>query len=90
MCSKQAEDFAWFKKAQDKLSDAFLKEGYDITKAQELGFLMAQAIRDVPSLLRLLDQEDSDASDEILDAVHMVLSNHSALNEAARMLLPEK
>lgn len=86
----QNEEFNWFESVQDKLADAFLKEGYDTGKAHELGFLVAQSIRDVPSLLRLLDEYPRHLPDEILDAVHMVLANRSALNDAAGILFSEK
>jgi hypothetical protein len=86
MNENQKIEFAWFKGIQDKLMDAFLKEGYDHPEAQELGFLVAQAVRDVPALLRLLEEDGSHSNDEILAAVHAVLSNRSALNEAAQKL----
>ena len=86
MNENQNMEFEWFKGVQDKLMDAFLKEGYDHSEAQELGFLMAQAVRNVPALLRLLEEAGSHSNDEILEAIHAVLSNRSALNEAARKL----
>ena len=90
MDGNESAEFAWFQSVQDKLRDAFLKEGYDHTEAQELGFLIAQAVRDVPPLLRLLGEAEKDSHDEILDAVHMILANRSALYEAARILSLEK
>jgi hypothetical protein len=86
MNENQNAEFAWFKRVQGKLRDAFLKEGYDNFEAQELGFLVAQAVRDVPALLHLLEEAGSHSNDEILDAVHAVLSNRFAMNEAARKL----
>ena len=82
----QNTEFAWFQAAQDKLADAFFKDGHSVIEAQELGFLVAQAVRDVPALLRLLEGVESHSNDEMLDAVHAVLANRFALNEAARKL----
>ncbi len=72
MVENQNTEFAWFEDVQDKLTDAFLKEGYTSSESQELGFLVAQGVRDVPALLLLLEEADSHSSDEILDAVHDV------------------
>jgi len=85
----QNTEFAWFQGVQDKLTNAFLKDGHSDSEAQELGFLVAQAVRDVPALLRLLEKVESHSSDEILDVVHAVISNRSALNDAARKLALE-
>ena len=86
MNEDQKTEFEWFKGVQDKLADAFLKDRYTSSESQELGFLMAQCVRDVPVLLRLLEESDRHSHDEIMDAVHAVLSNRSALIEVARML----
>ena len=79
-------EFDWFEGVQNKLTDAFLKDGRTPSESRELGFLMAQGVRDVPSLLRLLEEPDRHSNDEVMDAVHDVLSNRSALIEVARML----
>jgi len=89
MNENQKTEFEWFKGVQDKLADAFLKNGHTPSESQELGFLMAQGVRDVPALLRLLGESDrhsNDEIDEIMNAVHDVLSNRSSLIEVARML----
>jgi hypothetical protein len=86
MNENQEAEFEWFKGVQDRLADAFLKDGHSPAESQELGFLMAQGMRDVPALLRLLEEPDKHSNDEIMDAVHDVLSNRSALIEVARML----
>ena len=86
MSEKQKTEFEWFNGVRDKLIDAFLKDSYPASESQELGFHMAQGIRDVPALLRLLGEPDRYSNDEIMDAVHDVLSNRSALLEVARML----
>jgi hypothetical protein len=86
MDESQKAEFEWFKGVQDKLTDAFLKDGHTPSESQELGFFMAQGVRDVPVLLRLLEESDRHSTDEIMDAVHAVLSNRSALIEVARLL----
>ena len=83
-----AAEFEWFEALQAKLTTVFLADGYSRPKAEEAGFLFAQAIRDVPPLLRLLDDADRHTPDEIMDAVHDVLANRQALREAAVILLP--
>jgi hypothetical protein len=86
MNDNQKTEFEWFKRVQDKLTDAFLKDGHSPSESQELGFLMAQGVRDVPALLRLLEEPDRHSNNEIMDAVHDVLSNRTALIDVARML----
>ena len=86
MGENQKTEFEWFKGVQDKLTDAFLKDGHSPSESQELGFLMAQGVRDIPALLRLLEEPDRHSNDEIMAAVHALLSNRSALLEVARML----
>ena len=86
MSENQNTEFEWFDRVQSKLADAFLKDGYSPSESSELGFLMAQGVRDVPALLHLLEETDKHTNDEILDAVHMVLSNRSSLIEVARIL----
>jgi hypothetical protein len=86
MNENQKTEFEWFDSVQSKLADAFLKEGFTPSESQELGFLMAQGIRDVPALLSLLEEPERHSNNEILDAVHLVLSNRASLIEVARML----
>jgi len=76
----------WFKETQTKLAQVFSKEGYNEHQSEELGFFIAQAIRDVPRLLRLLEEVDQHSTDELMDAIHMILSNRLALEEATRLL----
>ena len=86
MNENQKTEFERLDRVQSKLADVFLKDGYTPSESQELGFLMAQGMRDVPALLCLLEEPDRHSNDEILDAVHMVLSNRSSLIEVARIL----
>jgi hypothetical protein len=86
MDENQETEFEWFKGVQDKLTDTFLRDGHSPSESQELGFLMAQAVRDVPALLRVLEEPDRHSNDEIMDAIYDVLSNRYSLIEVARML----
>ncbi len=86
MNEKQETEFEWFKGVQDKLVDAFLKDGHPPSESQELGFLLAQGMRNVPALLRLLEEPNRHSNDEIMDAVHAVLANRFSLIEVARKL----
>ena len=70
---------------QAKLTRAFV-EGYNHPDAQELGFYVAQAIRDVPKLLALLEEYEKHSTDEILDTIHAVVSNHFSVTETNRLL----
>ena len=90
MTESKAAEFKWFEALQAKLTTVFLADGYPRQKAEEAGFLFAQAIRGVPPLLRLLDDADPHTPDEIMDAVHDVLANRQALQEAAVILLPHE
>jgi glycerol-3-phosphate dehydrogenase len=90
MTEDQAAEFAWFESLQNKLIKVFLKEDYSQQQAEELGFFVAQGIRDVPPLLRLLDEIEQHSTDEIMDAIYDVLSNRSALKEASDILLGQR
>jgi hypothetical protein len=79
-------EFEKFQNIQEKLKAVFAKE-YVHVDAEQLAFLVAQSIRDVPKLLRLLEDSENHSNDKILDAVHDVVANHLALTEANRMLL---
>jgi hypothetical protein len=85
MSADEKREFEQFNIIQEKLTRAFA-EGYNHPQAEQLGFCVAQAIRNVPSLLKLLDEYEKHSTDEILDAVHDVVSNHFALSEANRLL----
>lgn len=74
-----------FEEIREKLSQAFI-EGYNHPQAQDLGFYVAQAVRDVPQLLRILAEYEQHSNQEILDAIHAVVANHLALSEANRIL----
>lgn len=80
-------EFTWFKGIQDKLTKVLVEAGFDSPQSEELGFLLAQAIRDVPHLLHLLNEIEQHSTDEIMDAVHMVLANRFALEEAHSLLV---
>lgn len=85
MNEEEKREFEQFKSVEEKLTRAFV-EGYNHPQAQELGFYVAQAIRDVPALLKMLENYESHSNDEILDAIHAVVSNHFSLTEANRVL----
>jgi cell fate (sporulation/competence/biofilm development) regulator YlbF (YheA/YmcA/DUF963 family) len=85
MNEEEKREFEQFKIMQEKLTRAFV-EGYNHPDAQELGVYVAQAIRDVAKLLKLLDDYENHSTDEILDAIHAVVSNHFSITEANRLL----
>lgn len=85
MSEQEENEFTWFNDIQTKLKDAFIK-GYNHPQAEELAFYVAQAIRNVPTLLQLLSAPEKYSNDEILDAIHAVVANHLALNEANQIL----
>jgi hypothetical protein len=82
---RDESDVAWFENIQATLARALVSEGYDNSQARDLAFSVAQGIRDVPPLIRLLEGNDASA-DEILEAVHDVVSNRYSLIDAAKML----
>jgi hypothetical protein len=85
MNDTEKREFERFNQIAEKLTRAF-EEGYNHPQSQELGFYVAQAIRDVPELFRMLDDFEAHSNDEILDAIHAVVSNHFSLSEANRLL----
>ena len=87
MALGETAEFDGFEGLQSKLVTVFLTDGYPRREAEAAGFLFAQAIRDVPPLLHLLDEAERHTPDKIMDAVHMVLANRHALREAADILL---
>ena len=80
------QEFEKFKDIQEKLERVFAEE-YSHVDAERLAFLVAQAVRDIPTLLNLLEEPANHSHDEILDAVHDVVANHFAMTEASRLLL---
>ena len=83
MNQDQQQEFENFEIVREKLIRAFV----DHPDAQKLGFYVAQAIRDVPTLLGLLNDSENHSNEEILDAIHAVVANHFALSEANRLLV---
>jgi hypothetical protein len=86
MDDRQSE-FQWFETLQARLVQTFLADGYNRQQSQELGFLLAQAMRNVPPLLSLLEEAEQHSTGEMMDAVHAVLANRHALEEANKILL---
>jgi hypothetical protein len=86
MDEENKAEFKWFEEIQDKLCKACLAAGFDQQTAEQFGFCVAQGIRDVPALLRLLNESDQHSTDEIMHAVHMVLANRASLSEAAQLV----
>ena len=82
MNQDQQKEFEQFETLQAKLVRAF----FEHPDAQDLGFLVAQALRDVPTLFKLLDDYENQSNEDVLDAIHAVVSNHFALSEANRIL----
>ncbi len=87
---KQKTEFIWFEELQNNLVTVFKSEGFDQVEAEELGFCVAQGVRNVPSLLKMLSKLEQYTSDEVMDAVHDVLANIHALQEANDLLLGRK
>ena len=90
MNEEQQAEFARFEGIENKLIEVFKEDGYDFLQAQELGFFVAQAMRNVPPLLRLLDGVEQHSTDEIMDAVHGFLCNHYAFEQAHRIIMREE
>ena len=86
MSEDEKREFEEFNVVQEKLTRAFT-DGYNHPQAEQLGFCVAQAVRNVPNLLRMLNDYEKHSTDEILDAVHDVVSNHFSLSEANRLLM---
>jgi uncharacterized protein YecA (UPF0149 family) len=83
----QQSEFQWFETLQARLVQTFLADGYNRQRSEELGFLLAQAVRNVPPLLSLLEEAEQHSTDEMMDAVHAVLANRHALEQANKILL---
>lgn len=90
MVDDSAAEFEWFQALQNKLIKVFLAENYTQHEAEEASVFLAQAIRNVPSLLRLLDEFEECSIEEIMEAVHDVLANRFALQDAATILIPNR
>ena len=86
MNTQELDELKWFEGIQARIGEAFRSDGFSQEQSEELGFCIAQAIRNVPALLQVLEEGNHCSADEILDAVHAVLANRFALQEAARIL----
>ncbi|HEX8650295.1 MAG TPA: hypothetical protein VF708_05615 [Pyrinomonadaceae bacterium] len=82
-------ELKWFETSKNKLKEVFLKEGYNSQESEELGFQIAQGVRDVPRLISILENVENFSNDQIMDAIYDVLTNQFALEEAARVLIPK-
>lgn len=83
----EQEEFPWFERLQNRLTAVFLADRLDAREAEEAGFFLAQGLRDVPPLLRLIEEVEAHSTDEIMDAIHMVLANRNALQKVNAILL---
>jgi hypothetical protein len=86
MDTESLAEFKKFEEVQNKLIKVLLEDGYIQKESEEIGFFIAQGIRDVPTLLGLLDEVEAHSTDEIMNAIYNVLLNRSALEEAYKLL----
>lgn len=83
----QQAELKWFEELQNKLAAVFENDGYKLTEAQELSFCVAQGVRNVPPLLKMVDRFEQYTTDEVMQAVWGVLTNIYALQQANDLLL---
>jgi hypothetical protein len=78
-------EFDMFEDIRRKLAEVFIRAGHERLEAEKIALYFVQGVRDVPKLLTVLTEEESDA--EILHAVHNFLEEASALDKAREILL---
>jgi hypothetical protein len=86
----ESEEKQWFLNLQKQIENVLLKDGYSQKQSEELSFFVAQAVRDVPRLLTLLEKPEDSSTEEIMDAIHLFLSNQFAFQEANKILMREE
>jgi hypothetical protein len=78
-------EFDMFEDIRRKLVEVFVREGRARLEAEKIALYVVQGVRDVPKLLTVLTEEESDA--EILRAIHGFLEDTSTALDRAREIL---
>ncbi|MBD0373996.1 MAG: hypothetical protein ICV60_24515 [Pyrinomonadaceae bacterium] len=78
-------EFDMFEDIRRKLVEVFVREGRARLEAEKIALYVVQGVRDVPKLLTVLTEEESDA--EILRAIHSFLEDASTALDRAREIL---
>jgi hypothetical protein len=84
---KTEEELKWFDCLSGRIVEVLRKDNYSQQQAEELGFFIAQTIRDVPRLLALLEKSENHSVDEVMDSIHDFLSNQFAFQQAHKLLM---
>ena len=74
-----------FEDIRRKLVEVFVRGGRDRLEAEKLALYIVQGVRDVPKLLTVLTESETDA--QILHALLSFLEDATALNKARNILL---
>jgi phage terminase large subunit len=74
-----------FEDIRRKLVEVFVRSGRDRLEAEKLALYIVQGMRDVPKLLTILTESETDA--QILHALLSFLEDATALNKARNILL---
>src|SRR3712207_9471426 len=80
-------EFDTFENIRRKLIEVFVCEGYARIDAERIALYVAQDVRDVHKLLKVLAHADSHTQAEIIEAVRTVVDDSVVLDKAKGVLI---
>ena len=80
-------EFDMFEDMRRKLVEVLVTEGYERLEAEKIALYVIQGVREVPKLLSALAEIRLRARADVLETLHNVLENATALGKARAMLL---
>jgi hypothetical protein len=89
MIDDNSLEFDMLEDARRRLVEVLVSKGRERLDAEKIALYVVQGLREMPKLVKLLNERRSYPHDQILDTLALVLENASAL-EKARMMLAEE
>lgn len=80
-------EFDMFEDARQRLVAVLVSHGRDRIEAEKIALYVIQGLRDMPKLITMLSERRTYSTTKIIDALHVVLNNASALEKARALLL---
>ncbi|HEV2911997.1 MAG TPA: hypothetical protein VGX92_01660 [Pyrinomonadaceae bacterium] len=87
MINDTSLEFDMFEDMRRKMVELLVTEGYERLEAEKIALYVIQGVREVPKLLSGLAEIRLHARTEVLETLHTVLENATALGKARAMLL---
>jgi len=87
MVDDNSLEFDMFEDMRRRLVEVLVSEGRERLDAEKIALYIAQGMREMPKLVKMLSESRSHPRAEILSMLRLVLENASALEKARIMLL---